>query len=40
MMRDFIVALVLLGLAAIPISVWCGSQPHMKVQNIQADLGR
>lgn len=40
MMRDFVMALVLLGLAAIPIAVWCGGQPHVKVQNIQANLGR
>jgi hypothetical protein len=40
MMRDIVMALVLLGLAAIPIAMWCNSQPHMKVQNIEANLGR
>jgi len=40
MMRDIVMALVLLGLAAIPITMWCSGQPHMKVQNVEANLGR
>jgi hypothetical protein len=40
MMRDIVMALVLLGLAAIPIVEWCGSTPHMKAEKIEAKLGR
>jgi hypothetical protein len=40
MMRDIVMALVLLGLAAIPIVSWCGSTPHMKAEKIEAKLGR
>jgi hypothetical protein len=40
MMRDIVMALVLLGLAAIPIMSWCGGQPHMKAEKIEANLGR
>jgi hypothetical protein len=40
MMRDIIMALVLLGLAAIPIVSWCSSTPHMKAEKIEAKLGR
>ena len=40
MMRDIVMALVLLGLAAIPIVSWCDSTPHMKAEKIESKLGR
>ncbi len=39
MMRDLIMALILLALAAIPMA-WLGGEPRIAVQNIEANLGR
>ncbi|MEZ5874698.1 MAG: hypothetical protein R3D30_07645 [Hyphomicrobiales bacterium] len=41
MMRDFIMALLLLALAAIPIfALFGGPQPSVNVQRIEASLDR
>jgi hypothetical protein len=40
MMRDIVMALLLLALAAIPVFSWFGGQPQVSLQTIEARLDR
>lgn len=40
MMRDIIMILLLLALVTIPVMSWFGAPPSVRVERIEADLGR
>jgi hypothetical protein len=40
MMRDIVMALLLLALATLSVMSWFGGTPSVRVESVEADLGR